>query len=62
MLVQTIEKLDLFMLFIKTNSHQAVLLGLFLHPEKPCTLVKAKLAQYHPVLFKMRERAKERGL
>ena len=62
MLVQTIEKLDLFMLFIKTNSHQAFSLGVFVCPEKPCTLVSGEVAQLHSILIKMRERGKERGL
>ena len=62
MLVQAIKKLDLFMLFIKTNSHQAFSLGVFVCPEKPCTLVMVEVAQLHSVLIKMREGAKERGL
>ena len=62
MLVQTIEKLDLFMLFIKTNSHQAKRLVFLYAQRSPVRLVSVEVAQLHPVLFKMRGRAKERGL
>ena len=60
MLVQTIEKLDLFMLFIKTNSHQARCLVFFDAQRSPVRLLEARWHNHTPEPLKC-ERGQKRG-